>query len=194
MTTPDSEFPLIETKRLRLQPLTTEYTDFVFRHFSNPAVTQYMLDEPPVLDYTQAQQIVQFYAEPARKTYNRWVIVQKADAQPIGTCGYHKWDKRYFRAEIGYDLDPSFWGRAYMTEVLNAVIANGFERMKLNRIDALVYVENERSIRLLQRLGFTQEGLLRDYFCLNAKFYDHYIFSLLCREWNPLDFNQNKQD
>ena len=70
-----------------------------------------------------------------------------------------------------------------MTEALKAVIASGFEKVGLNRIDALVYVENKPSIRLLQRLGFTREGLLRDYFYLDGKFYDHIIFSILRREW-----------
>jgi ribosomal-protein-alanine N-acetyltransferase len=180
-----NDFPSVETERLLLQSLTTEYTDFIFRHFSNPAVTRYLLDEPPVTDYAQAQEIVRFYLEPAGKTYNRWIIVHKSKHQPIGTCGYHKWDKRYFRAEIGYDLDPDFWGQGYMTEALSAAISTGFEKMRLNRIDALVYVENKPSILLLQRLGFTQEGLLRDYFCLDNNFYDHYIFSLLKRERKP---------
>ena len=182
-TTGNYSFPAIETERLLLQPLTAEHTDFVFRHFSNPAVYQYLLDEPPVTDHAQAEEIVQFYAEPAGKPYNRWVILRKSDNQPIGTCGYHKWDRRYFRTEIGYDLHPDFWGQGYMTEALKAVIASGFEKVGLNRIDALVYVENKPSIRLLQRLGFTREGLLRDYFYLDGKFYDHIIFSILRREW-----------
>jgi ribosomal-protein-alanine N-acetyltransferase len=180
-----NDFPSMETERLLLQSLTAEHTDFIFQHFSNPAVTQYVLDEPPVTEYSQAQEIVQFYLEPIGKTYNRWIIIHKSKHQPIGTCGYHKWDKHHFRAEIGYDLEPGFWGQGYMTEALSVVIANGFVKMRLNRIDAMVYIKNKSSIHLLQRLGFTQEGILRDYFCLENKFYDHYIFSLLKREWKP---------
>lgn len=178
-----NEYSAMETERLHLKPLTAAYTDFVFHHFSNPAVTRYLLDEPPVTTYAKAEEIVQFYAESTGKNYNRWVMLQKSDQQPIGTCGYHKWDKRCFRAEIGYDLHPNFWGQAYMTEALTAVLSHGFETMKLNRIEALVAIENERSIHLLQKLGFKQEGLLRDYFYLNGKFHDHYLFSLLHREW-----------
>jgi len=178
-----NDFPTLETERLLLRQLTREDTDFVFQHFSDSAVTQYLMDEPPVTEFSQAEEIVQFYLEPVGKTYNRWGIVRKSDDQPIGTCGYHKWDKRYFRAEIGYDLGPDHWGEGYMTEALRSIIANGFERMGLNRIDALVYVENEHSIRLLQKLNFKQEGTLRDYFCLNGKFYDHHIFALLKKEW-----------
>jgi len=70
-----------------------------------------------------------------------------------------------------------------MTEALHAVIQNGFERMKLNRIDALVYIDNPRSFQLLEKLGFKQEGILRDYFYLEGTFYDHYIYSLLRCEW-----------
>ena len=173
----------METERLLLRPMTPEDTDFVFRHFSSPPVNQYLLDEPPVTEYAQAEEIVQFYLELEGKSYNRWIMVRKSDCQPIGTCGYHKWDKQHFRAEIGYDLGPDFWGQGYMREALFAVLANGFDQMRLNRIDALVYTENERSIRLLQKLGFMREGLLRDYFHQDGKFHDHYIFSLLKREW-----------
>ncbi len=133
-----NNFPSLETERLILRQMTLEDTDFVFKHFSDSAVSQYLMDEPPVTEYAQAQEIIQFYLEPEGKTHNRWVMVRKSDHQPIGTCGYYKWDKRYFRAEIGYDLRPSFWGQGYMTEALRAVISNGFERMRLNRIDAVV--------------------------------------------------------
>lgn len=182
-TVKHNNFPSIETERLILRQMTLEDTDFVFQHFSDPAVSRYLMDEPPVTEYAQAQEIIQFYIESEGKPHNRWVMVRKSDHQSIGTCGFHKWDKRYFRAEIGYDLSPSCWGQGYMTESLRAVISNGFEQMRLNRIDALVYIENAPSIQLLQRLGFKQEGILRDYFYLDGKFYDHHLFALLQREW-----------
>lgn len=178
-----TDFPNLETERLFLRQLTLEDTDFVFRHFSDPAVTQYLMDEPPVTEYAQAQEIIQFYLEPAGKTHNRWGLVRKSDHKLIGTCGYHKWAKQYFRAEIGFDLGPGFWGHGYMTEALRAVIHHGFDGLGLHRIEALVYVGNDRSARLLQQLGFTSEGILRDYFYLDGKFYDHYLFALLHQQW-----------
>ncbi len=185
MTTTEDlkDFPSLESERLILRQLRREDADFVFRHFSDPAVSRYLMDEPPPAEYAQAQEIIEFYLEPEGKTYNRWGLVRKSDNQLIGTCGYHKWAKRYFRAEIGYDLSPGYWGQGYMAEALRVVIQHGFEGMGLNRIEALVYVENEPSVRLLRRLGFEQEGMLRDYFYLEAKFYDHYLFALLKREW-----------
>jgi ribosomal-protein-alanine N-acetyltransferase len=176
-------FPSLETERLILRQMTLEDADFVFQHFSDSAVSRYLMDEPPLTEYAQAQEIIQFFLEPEAKTHNRWIMVRKVDQQPVGTCGFHKWDKRCFRAEIGYDLSPSFWGHGYMVEALRTVIAHGFAEMKLNRIEALVYVGNDRSIHLLQKLGFKQEGVLRDYFYLDGKFHDHYLFALLQKEW-----------
>jgi [ribosomal protein S5]-alanine N-acetyltransferase len=176
-------FPALQTDRLILRPLNLEDLEFVFQHFRDPRVTQYLMDEPPVADYAQAQAIIEFFREPEGKTHNRWGLVRKADQRLIGTVGYHHWEKAYFRAEIGYDLQPDCWGQGYMTEALRAVLQNGFERMGLNRIDALVYLDNDRSKHLLERLGFRPEGILRDYFCLDGVFYDHYLLALLRREY-----------
>lgn len=184
-------FPALETDRLILRQLTLEDTPFVFQHFSDPLVTQYLMDEPPLTDEDQAKDIIHFYAEPEGKTHNRWGIVRKADQRLIGTCGFHRWEKAYYRTDLGYDLSPDCWGQGYMTEALRAVIKNGFERMQLNRMDAYVYVHNHRSLNLLDKFGFKKEGLLRDYFYLDGIFYDHYLLGLLRRDWEA---NSNHPD
>jgi ribosomal-protein-alanine N-acetyltransferase len=163
--------------------LTAEDTDFVFSHFRESAVAQYLMDQPPLSEYKEAQEIIRFYREPEVKKRNRWGIVRKEDNQLIGTCGYHNWRQHDRRAEVGYDLSPACWGQGYMAEALRAVISNGFTRMGLNRIEALVYTGNTRSVQLLKKLNFQMEGTLRDYHYLNDKFHDHYLFALLLRDW-----------
>ncbi|MEM5774241.1 MAG: GNAT family N-acetyltransferase, partial [Anaerolineaceae bacterium] len=154
-------FSALETGRLLLRPLGMEDLDFVFHHFGDPRVAQYLLDEPPVASLEEAEAIIQFYLNTEGKNHNRWALVRKADGQVIGTCGFHKWDRAHFRAEIGYDLAPDCWGQGYMTEALRAALNSGFSRMNLHRIDAVVHVENDGSNRLLRRLGFQLEGVLR---------------------------------
>ena len=180
---PNELFPPLFTPRLHLRALQLADTAFVLRHFSDPLVTAHLLDEPPLANEAEAQALIQFYLDGVGQPHNRWVIVRLADQQPIGTCGFHKWDRRNQRAEIGYDLGAPFWGQGYMTEALRAVLELGFTQLGLHRIEALVAVENTRSCRLLQTLGFQQEGRLRDYYCLNGMFYDHYHFALLAGEW-----------
>ena len=178
-----THFPALETRRLLLRNLTVDDTDFVFRHFSDPAVTQYLMDQPPLTEYEGAREIIRFYQEREANKRNRWGIVRRADSQMIGTCGYHNWHQRDCRAEIGYDLSPASWGQGYMTEALRVVIPNGFTRMGLNRIEALVYTGNARSVQLLQKLGFQIEGTLRDYYYLNGRYHDHYLCALLRKDW-----------
>lgn len=179
----DNELPSLETERLLLRPLGMGDLEFVFRHFSDPDVNRYLLDEEPLTTREQAQAIIDFYSLPGRKSYNRWVLVRKMDAHPVGTCGYHQWQTTHHRAEIGYDLEKASWKQGIMTEALRVILSYGFEQMELNRVEALVYVENDASIRLLERLGFQKEGVLRQYFRRGNIYYDHWLLSLLKADW-----------
>ena len=131
----------------------------------------------------QAQAIVDFHVSADAHSYNRWILERKADGCPIGTIRYHKWSRRDHKAEIGYDPSPSAWGRGYMSEAFERVIAFGFGDLELNRIEAMVYTENVASLKLLERHGFLREGLLREELCRDGQYYDHWLLSLLWREW-----------
>ncbi len=180
---PLAPFPALETERLVLRPLTSADLEFVFHHFSHPEVYAFLLDEAPISTYRQAQDILDFYLQPTAHTYNRWGLARKEDHQLIGTCGYHKWNPCHHRAEIGYDLSPAERHRGYMAEALRAVLRFGFEQLRLHRIEALVYEGNQPSVRLLRKLGFQAEGVLREYFYARGKFHDHWLYSLLSSEW-----------
>jgi ribosomal-protein-alanine N-acetyltransferase len=177
------DFPPLETERLLLRTLTADDLAFVFHHFSDADIYRYLVDEEPVSTLAQTQSIIDFYTDPTGKSYNRWVLELKSEERPIGTCGYHLWHKSHYRAEIGYDLEKASWHQGLMTEALEAVIVFGFEKMSLNRIGAMVHPENKASIRLLARLDFQKEGLLRDYYYQSGRFYDHWLLSLLKKEW-----------
>ena len=174
-----SDFPQLESNRLVLRRLTLKDVDFIFQHFSNPEVNRFLLDDDPVTRREQAEEIIRFYLEPFGKTYNRWGIVQKVSGALMGTSGYHNWNNRDRRAEIGYDLSPAFWGLGFMTEALREVLHHGFEGMWLNKIQAIVHPENTRSASLLEKLGFQKEGLLRQYHRVLDEYYDHLLYSLL---------------
>ena len=172
----------LETTRLFLRPLTMDDLDFVFAHFSHPDVYRYLMDEPPLTSQAEAGEIIQSYAEPEGKSYNRWLVVRKTDGARMGTCGFHRWDRRQRRTDIGYDLGSTFWGQGYMSEALQAMLVVAQEQMHVHRVDAMVYVGNEPSLRLLRRAGFEQEGVLRDYFYWQGQYYDHALLARLFDE------------
>jgi len=174
----------LETENLILRPIEMSDRDFIFKQFSDPKVCQYLVDEEPFTKIEEAEALIKFYTLPEPRRQHRWIIVRKSDGKPIGTCGYHQWIIRHNSCEIGYDLCPPYWGKGYMTEALTKAITMGFKDIGLNRIQAFVDVRNTRSVNLASRLGFTNEGIARDKHLFRGKYYDHYCFSLLKREWN----------
>ena len=64
-------------------------------------------------------------------------------------------------ADVGYDLAPEHWGNGYVTETVTAILGFGFRELSLHRIEARCVTANERSVRLLERLGFKEEERLQ---------------------------------
>lgn len=169
----------LETERLLLRPIRREDTPFAVRHFTDPEVNHFMLDDEPIMTAEQAVAIVAFYVDRPGDTYNRWVLVRKTDGVALGTCGYHRWNRQHRKAEVGYDLSPAWQGQGYMREAVAAMLAHGFTAMHLHRIEALVAVANARSAHLLRQLGFAHEGVLRESFYSGGQFHDHALYARL---------------
>lgn len=120
----------------------------------------------------------------ARRERIRWAIARRDDGNVIGSCGFVHWDLTAARAEIGYEIAPQCQGQGLMREALTAMLHFGFGPMQLNRIEAFVVPENEPSVRLLRRLGFQQEGFLREYGFWKKRFHDQLLLSLLKKDWH----------
>jgi ribosomal-protein-alanine N-acetyltransferase len=180
---PSQPFPYLQTPRLDLRRITRKDRQAILQLFGDEAVVRYM-DIAPLATLGEAQEIVDWAHNLFEQSQGlRWGIVRRGASVLIGTCGYHNWDHRSRRAEVGYDLVPVWWGQGLMHEALNAALAYGFEEMALNRVQAMVHPDNARSIHLLQRLGFTLEGVLREWRLHRGQFWDEICFSLLRREW-----------
>ena len=150
----------------------------------DPVVIYYMRDEEPLKTLAEAEEMLRPLQTPEKMPgFKWWGIELKATGLLIGTCGYCRWDKQHHHAEIGYDLWPDYWGQGLMPEALRALIGYGFEEMALNRIEVTTHTENQRSQRVLAKLGFQWEGLLREYYCRDEVYNDQILFSLFRREW-----------
>lgn len=166
-----------------LRPITDKDTAALFAHFSQEEVTKYM-DIDAFSNITEATQIISFFRESLeRQEGMRWAITLQGKDELIGTCGFHRWSKVHFKAEIGYDLLPALWGKGIMTEAIGLILKYAYEELQLNRIEAFVDPANAASSRLLGRLGFRHEGMLRDAFFEKGKFVDAELYSLLRREY-----------
>jgi ribosomal-protein-alanine N-acetyltransferase len=155
-------FPELETRRLSLREITADDLSWYHAHFSRPEIVRGQGFAAPADPEAAARELRLYVLDLfALRAGFRWGIALRGSRELIGSVGYYRWlDEPRPQAEIGYDLAPEWWGRGLMSEALEAVLAFGFQRMELARVEAYVMADNERSSRLLERLGFDREELL----------------------------------
>jgi ribosomal-protein-alanine N-acetyltransferase len=101
------------------------------------------------------------------------------DGPIIGTCNYTNIVRGAFHAcHLGYQVGRAQQGQGLMAEALRACNAYVFDSMRLHRIMANFRPENERSRRLLERLGFVEEGFARSYLFIDGAWRDHVLTAL----------------
>ena len=175
--------PQLETKRLILRKMTLDDAQDLFEYASDPEETKYTL-----WDYHKSiEDSIDFLKTAIQKYKNQdvseWGLVYKENNKFIGTCGYGWWRPVHNRAEIGYALARKYWNQGITTEAVNEVIKFGFEKMKLNRIEGTCLVENIASKRVLEKVGMTFEGILREQLLVKGAYQDLRIYSILRREY-----------
>ena len=182
-------FPKLETERLRLRELTLLDAETLFQYFSKESVIRYFgMDSFENIE--QAKTTIQTFKNRYEEgSVFRWGI-EKGTGQLIGTCGFHLINNHHKRAEIGYELDDTYWGQGYATEALQAILTYGFETLQLIRVAAVVYVENKASQKLLSKAGFQEEGLLRKHMIQNGVAHDTILYSLLRRVEEVMSTNE----
>jgi ribosomal-protein-serine acetyltransferase len=103
----------------------------------------------------------------------------------VGVVGFHGIDWANRSASIGYWLSEDEQGRGTMTEAVRALVEHAFTQWKLNRVEIRADIENVRSRAVPERLGFHQEGVLRQAYRVNENRYsDDAVYSMLAAEWH----------
>jgi [ribosomal protein S5]-alanine N-acetyltransferase len=93
----------------------------------------------------------------------RLAIAERSTNALVGTIGFHTVSPVNRSAELAYDLAPTHWGRGIATRLCRRVVAWAHEQADVLRVQATVLETNARSARVLERVGFEHEGLLRSY-------------------------------
>jgi RimJ/RimL family protein N-acetyltransferase len=97
----------------------------------------------------------------------------------IGLCDLSEIDRRHSRADVGFMVARRCWGAGYALEAMHAVIGHAAQGLRLRRLQARAHLGNVRSMRLLDRLGFRREGLLRGYVERDGERRDCALYGLL---------------
>ena len=109
------------------------------------------------------------------------VIVHKGTI--VGVVAYVAMNHAIRAVEIGYWLGKKYAGKGLMTKACPALVENAFQRMNFNRVEIRAAAQNIRSQSVARRLGFVQEGVIRDGEFINGRYSDLIVFSLLKQEY-----------
>jgi ribosomal-protein-alanine N-acetyltransferase len=178
-------FPRIETERLLLTIPPEEAAPRMLVFFEENREHLARWSPPVPADYyTESYwraRLAQGRAQFTQDEALRLVLFEReAELGPVvGICNFTNFVRGPFQAcYLGYSLDYRFEGRGLMYEALMAANAYVFDQLRLHRIMANYLPVNERSGRLLRRLGFVVEGYARDYLLIEDRWQDHILTSL----------------
>jgi [ribosomal protein S5]-alanine N-acetyltransferase len=156
-----ARFPTLTTDRLILREVVAEDADDLLLFRGNAEVQKYNL--VPMKDTREALALVRTMQGWYASSYAiQWGITLRGEDRVLGLCGIHDWSRERRRAAIGYDLARTHWGQGIASEAMRAVLRFAFEELDLVHLYALTVVENARSIRLLERLGFQFERVRQE--------------------------------
>lgn len=181
-----AHMPQLQTPRLLLRRMRTSDDADMFDYASRPEVSRYLLWSPhPDRAYTR-EYLKYLATRYAAGTFYDWAVVLKESGRMVGTCGFTAIDAQNEVGEIGYVLSPRVWGQGVACEAVRAVMAFGFERLLLQRIEARFIRGNDASLHVMEKVGMTFEGYRRQSMLIKGMHRDIGYSSILRDEFYAL--------
>ena len=175
--------PTLHTQRLILRPFEMADARDVQRLAGDHAIADTTLNIPhPYEDGMAEQWIATHQPQFEAGEQATFAIVLQATSELVGAIGLVI-NRRFDRAELGYWIGRPYWNQDYCTEAGRAVLSYGFTELNLNRIHAYHLSRNPASGRVMEKLGMTREGLLRQHAKKWGKYEDLVEYGLLREDW-----------
>lgn len=168
----------LETPRLHLRPLTLADAPRMRQLSNHQAISAQTLTFPFPQPEGWAEERIQRGTDLAAKgEAYPWAICDRS-GEIVGYISLGL-EARHAKAELGYWIGETYWGKGYATEAASEVLSYALEVLKLNRVGATVFPHNLASVRVLEKLGMKKEGHLRAYVVKNNKPEDIIVFSII---------------
>ena len=170
----------LQTPRLILR----DYEPFdlmdIQKYASDPEVVEYMEWGPNTLEDTSRflADVLKQGRKMPRMNYEM-VILEKESNKAIGAVSLRVQSLEHKQADMGYVLNRNYWGTGIMTEAGKAMLEFAFNKLELHRVWAYARTENAASIKVLQKIGMKQEGLLREHLFYKGTWWSSYLYSCL---------------
>jgi RimJ/RimL family protein N-acetyltransferase len=141
--------------------MTSDDAEFILKLVNEPSFLHFIGDKG-VRTLADAVQYIQTgpMANYERFGFGQYLVELKESQVPIGMCGLTKKDA-LTDADLGFSLLPEFWSKGYAFEAANAVKSYARDTLGINRLAGVTNPDNESSIKLLKKLGFKFERMIR---------------------------------
>jgi RimJ/RimL family protein N-acetyltransferase len=163
---------------VRLRATEPDDEPLLYRWFNDPEVTRHLTTRYPVSHEMQRNVI----ADQSTPGYEQafFVIEWRDGGRAIGTCDLTTWRPEVRTARLGIAIgEATFRGRRFGTDTVRTLCRFGFQMMNLHRIELDVFADNERAIRVYEKVGFRREGLRRDAYFSHGRYRDIVVMGLL---------------
>lgn len=173
-----TRLPILETERLRLNPLVPEDAASLFPIMGDAEVMAYWdapeADDPDVVAETVRSRVDNMLAGRAV----HWAMRVLDGGEFVGCCDLVDIDRRHRRAEVRFMLGREAWGQGYALEAMRTVVAYA-ALSGVRKLTARTHLGHRRSENVLEKLGFSEEGLLRGHILKDGERRDCRLFGLL---------------
>jgi len=151
---------VLETERLVLRRLSSDDAEFILELLNQPSFLRYIGDKgvrttEDAVRYIQSGPVASY----ERFGFGLYLVEMKETRVPIGMCGLLKRDTLP-DADVGFAFLPNYWSQGYASEAASGVMQYGRDVLRLRRIVAITSLDNDASIRLLEKIGLKFEGLI----------------------------------
>jgi RimJ/RimL family protein N-acetyltransferase len=172
-------FRVLEGKNVNLRVMEKEDLPLFAEWYNNPD----FMGEARFPTQRSMAETEKAFLEPNPNESKRFII-EKKNGTKIGTISHFNMLSPVGKLlEIGYALIPSERGKGYCTEATQLMVDYLFLSKEAPRIQALTLVKNIHSQRVLERVGFKREGIMRKCFYIRGEWSDFAVFSILREEW-----------
>jgi RimJ/RimL family protein N-acetyltransferase len=176
---------MLRGKNVVLRPVKRSDISYFLKWFNDREVVQYVGLYLPMTEMSEEKFIEELGTTRAGSDVILVIEVVEGDStKPIGNCGLQGISPKDHNALFGIVIgEKDYWSKGYGTEATRLLIDYGFQQLNLHRISSGALAFNDRSIKLHKKLGFREEGRLRQAMFKNGQYHDHVQFGILREEW-----------
>jgi RimJ/RimL family protein N-acetyltransferase len=167
----------LEGETVTLHPVEDSDTEFLQRLVNDPQIRRGIGATDPVSLVEERE-----YVESVGEDEGTQFLVRAA-GERVGTIGLHDITPTNGNGEVGYFFAPGAWGNGYATDATRTVTEYAFGERRLHKVYARAFAFNDASQRVLEKVGFEQEGLHRDQVFVDGEYVDVYRYGVLAGEW-----------